>query len=80
MDFAFASAFVGEPSPVTSAPVSFSTVRPKSRTSAARTASGPVFARVVSGRPWQVSVAAARPVRAADSSVASGSCLAYASG
>ena len=31
-------------------------------------------------RPSQVSVAAERPVRAAASSVASGSCLAYASG
>ncbi len=56
-----------------------STSRPKSRTSAARTASGPPYG-VGAGRPSQVSAAAEWPVSAVASTLASGSCLAYARG
>ena len=48
---------VGVVAAPTSAPAGCSASRPKSRTSAARTASGPA-ARVPAGRPSQVSVAA----------------------
>ena len=45
--------------PFTSAAASWKASRPKSRTSASRTASGPVAVVTASGRPWQVRVAAA---------------------
>ncbi len=57
----------------------WSTSCPKSRQSAARTASGP-WARAAPGRPSQVSVAADRPVSAAASSLASVSCWRRPSG
>ena len=66
-------------SALTAAPADWSTSRPKSRTSAARTASVPPGG-VGAWRPSQVSVAAACPVSAEASRMASGSCYAYASG